>query len=692
MAVNFPSASVGYIAGDNGTLMKTINGGSTWTQVNLPVYLYNSQIRNVNFVDEETGFIALAKKVYKTVDGGQSWSASPQLNTGTLQGTFFLDHNKGFAFGSNESLAKTTDGGNSWIVLSYSPLTELHYSYLGFADQNNGYVIAQDWYYEEAVVRKTTDGGFSWTNLALPSEIEYVSGLEVLGTGNLWIGAGNAFWSPQTGYIARAYHSTDGGLTWSMHILGQTNSNAGGVLDIKFFNQNEGRIVNLNHIYTTHDGGNTWIDHAVGSNVCISCFSPAAWTDQNTGFIAGYSPALIYTTDNGETYEDLISGGTPLFATTYFKDTLHGFVGGSYNENAMIRYTNDGGITWQDAGLALLADEEVSDIIFSDNVTGWAFYEDGALKSTNGGITWAIHPAAAFSLAGKKASVQSSSTYYVAGSNSGYGGIIYKTADQGNTWNKVFDGIFNYDKVSGFQFTDQMTGYMALKPMTAGASGKLLKTVNGGTSWTDLSFGEQSEILGLSFADNLNGMITLSSKKVMYTHNGGATWTSAAMQFPAAVTYVRLFDQHNGVAAVKGQFLYLTSDGGENFETVYQGTTIWPYASSNAFFLDQEHGWASGYQGMIMRYSATWTNTNSPDLTQDELLQPFFNPNPTRGSIYVTAESGGVICIYSLNGTRIITTEINGNTEVSISHLPAGIYMVMLSTAEGVRVQKLVKL
>lgn len=694
-AVDFPSESVGYIAGDNGTLMKTIDGGSTWQQVNLPAYFFNSQIRNVNFIDNEKGFIALGKKVYKTTNGGYSWSASTQLNVGTLQGTYFLDQNNGFAFGSYKSLAKTTDGGNTWNAITYSPMVELHYSYLGFADLNTGYVVAQDWYFEEAVVQKTNNGGLTWTDLYIPDEIQYVSGLCVLSPVEIWIGAGNTFWNPQTGYSAKAYHTTDGGISWTSHNLGPATTNTGGVLDIRFFNRQEGRIVNLDYIYTTHDGGNTWSSNMTGAGACVSCFTPAAWTGEQSVYIAGYTPSLIYTNDCGQTKQDLILGGTPLFWTTYFRDASHGYVGGSYNGNAMIRYTNDAGATWHEADIQILPGQVIYDIVFPNSSTGWACYDDGLLRSVDGGYTWTVHPSAGFSMIYKNASFPASNAYYIAGFKNNLGGKIYKSTDQGNTWTEVFAGVSNYYKDCGFHFTDASTGFMALKPITTEYPGKLMKTTDGGITWNTLDYGDASEITALSFSSNQKGVIALANKKVLYTRDGGNTWTSATTQFPAPITYLRLFDPEKGVAAIKGQYLYHTNDGGITFEEVYHGSVIWPYSSSNAYFTDQNHGWASGFQGMVMRYVANLTSLEENPFAEFTTVGQSLTiyPNPAGSTITIKSDkyshnSTELVNIYTSSGILIMQHPYTSpEMTINISTLASGLYFVVYQ-GEGMKLLK----
>ena len=79
-AIDFPSNSVGYIVGDSTTILKTIDGGITWTEINhsgLMNSSFSHQLVDVDFIDEQTGFVTMLydnEGVYKTIDGGVNWT------------------------------------------------------------------------------------------------------------------------------------------------------------------------------------------------------------------------------------------------------------------------------------------------------------------------------------------------------------------------------------------------------------------------------------------------------------------------------------------------------------------------------------------------------------------------------------------------------------------------------------------
>ena len=67
--VHFPSPDIGYAAGEFGTIIKTIDGGQSWSiMYNIPWQTFNS----IYFTDENTGFVVGNNSmILKTSDGAQ---------------------------------------------------------------------------------------------------------------------------------------------------------------------------------------------------------------------------------------------------------------------------------------------------------------------------------------------------------------------------------------------------------------------------------------------------------------------------------------------------------------------------------------------------------------------------------------------------------------------------------------------
>jgi photosystem II stability/assembly factor-like uncharacterized protein len=90
------SAQVGYIAGSGDTVLKTTNGGATWTNVSGGTAGGDA----LAFLDESTGWTADdAGQVWHTSDGGATWQLQPTPTGVDLSGISFAGPTSGWAVG-----------------------------------------------------------------------------------------------------------------------------------------------------------------------------------------------------------------------------------------------------------------------------------------------------------------------------------------------------------------------------------------------------------------------------------------------------------------------------------------------------------------------------------------------------------------------------------------------------------------
>lgn len=76
--IYFSSGLTGYIVGNNGTVLKTNDAGSSWTLLNFPSAV---NLRSVAFQDDDTGVVVGDNgSIYFTRNGGATWGA---LSSGT---------------------------------------------------------------------------------------------------------------------------------------------------------------------------------------------------------------------------------------------------------------------------------------------------------------------------------------------------------------------------------------------------------------------------------------------------------------------------------------------------------------------------------------------------------------------------------------------------------------------------------
>jgi photosystem II stability/assembly factor-like uncharacterized protein len=77
----------------------------------------SSTIRSVYFVDATTGWaVGQNGIILKTIDGSATWTAQTSGTTQTLNSVYFVSATTGWAVGNDGTLLKTIDGGTNWSV------------------------------------------------------------------------------------------------------------------------------------------------------------------------------------------------------------------------------------------------------------------------------------------------------------------------------------------------------------------------------------------------------------------------------------------------------------------------------------------------------------------------------------------------------------------------------------------------
>src|SRR5262249_16714511 len=99
----------------------------------------------------------------------------------------------------------------------------------------------------------------------------------------------------------------------------------------------------------------------------------------------------------------------------------------------------------------------------------------------------------------------------------GYGGTILRTTDGGASWTPQFSGTTNI--LHGVSFVDANTG------TAVGESGSIVRTTDGGATWTPQFSGTTNILYGVSFVDANTGTAVGGNGTILRTTDGGATWT-----------------------------------------------------------------------------------------------------------------------------------------------------------------------
>lgn len=155
--------NVGYCAGElntnlgpQGMVLKTNNGGTSWTGTPIPIT--ELPIQCIYFTNETTGYV-VTEDVYKTTDSGATWSKVLSPGGGSLvQTIYFLNETTGYACAHNK-LFKTTNAGLNWEKIDLP--AGVRPSSMRFISNTTGFFTTET----NGRIYGTTDGGANWNLL-----------------------------------------------------------------------------------------------------------------------------------------------------------------------------------------------------------------------------------------------------------------------------------------------------------------------------------------------------------------------------------------------------------------------------------------------------------------------------------------------------------------------------------------------
>jgi photosystem II stability/assembly factor-like uncharacterized protein len=143
-----------------------------------------------------------------------------------------------------------------------------------------------------------------------------------------------------------------------------------------------------------------------------------------------------------------------------------------------------------------------------------------------------------------------------------------------------------------------------------GEDGAILRTLDGGSSWTTLDAGTTAHLRAVHFADANVGWIVGDGGIVRRTNDAGATWVSRDAGVKTSLLAVAASGAASAWAVGEGGMVARTTDGGLNWtrQTVGSGRL---YAVT---FISAMAGWVAGQDGRIFSTNdggATWTERTS---------------------------------------------------------------------------------
>ncbi|MBI2416308.1 MAG: T9SS type A sorting domain-containing protein [Ignavibacteriales bacterium] len=497
--------AAGSLAGQQSVIAKSSDGGNTWQRLDWN-FSADDNLTALSFPTAAVGYAGGSKGiVYKTTDTGLTWErcADTSHYRGNITQLHFFTPDSGYLCGSvnnNAVLFKTTDGGAYWQAVN-TPVNNTPNA-MHWDNMNNGILVGA-----ASKIMRTTNGGLNW-QVMTPGSKELYAITRV---------------SPSTFFIAGngvLYKSTDNGSSFVQ------NSPPENVIyySMCFRDSLRGCLSGQNgKIFTTTDGGNSWILKSSISGEDIRC---ARFT--GNGLMLG------------------ASGGSIIKLSSDFSDWA----------NATQDSRTYHAVTVQNGAITIAG-------------------EKGNIRTSNSNVSQWLNTAHTSTLGTFTAVDRKGSSIYA----TGQGGLFFLSTDEGNTWagkQVILSGAAG----SGISFIDANRGFIS------GIDGSIYYTSDKGQSWIKRSIAV-SELYGIKMLNETFGVVIGSEKKIYTTTDFGINWQAFPGTPPAERLHGLCLVNHLlGYVSGENGTVYKTTDGFQSLSIVsdtvgLSGKTIYSVAAIN---------------------------------------------------------------------------------------------------------------
>lgn len=291
---------------------------------------------------------------------------------------------------------------------------------------------------------------------------------------------------------------------------------------------------------------NGWYPLQSGTgNVLKSVF----FVNDNTGFMSGNG--IILKTMNGGTNWLVISTDFS-GSSVYFTSLNSGYIC-----EGTVYKTIDGGISWVDLNQTFLLS-----VNFADQQTGFAVgYNSKIVKTTDAGMNWDLQFVSMYGNKFNSVNFRNVNTGYIAGGKmtAPYSGVIYKTINGGSSWYEVSPTSADIDFRS-IHFPSDAVGY-AVGGYEFGSSGVIYKSTNSGETWVQQGI-VNKDLNSVHFDDALTGYTVGEDGIILKTTNGGAIWNSQVSSSDKTLNTVYFLGNNLGYTAGMAGSVQKTLNGG----------------------------------------------------------------------------------------------------------------------------------
>lgn len=396
----------------------------------------------------------------------------------------------------------------------------------------------------------------------------------------------------------------------------------------------------------------TWYEVATGVNNKLNVIEFAS---SNVGYIGGNDTLLLKSTNGGKTWQEInmvgltvYPGGEDVLDLKFFSEDIGFMIVGAYGATYK---TIDGGLNWTAIASSSNMCYHESFFFFAedDGFIGGSGCFQGEVIHIYDGTNFTGATMNESGLGGASGIVDIDFLNADFGLAASSGGRIYRTTDGGNNWDSIPSGLGPNVPITSVEIINDTLAYAGYDQL--GNSMGLLRTIDAGLTW---AYDNNSATFAYpSFFD-------IIETELNHIYSGGQA----------------SFDSTGIILEHKGAFWGIYSVD----QVIFSMTS---YADSVV--------WGVGDSGYVV------VNTPPASLSFAEIENEFdfsIFPNPTSEVLNIKlADNGQQVLqanIYELSG-RLIKKENNNPTQINVTDLAAGIYLLEVQTHNGSETVRFVK-
>jgi photosystem II stability/assembly factor-like uncharacterized protein len=290
-------------------------------------------------------------------------------------------------------------------------------------------------------------------------------------------------------------------------------------------------------------------------------------------------------------------------------------------------------------------------VAFGDPLNGnWqVFY------TTNGGITWNPADSIPAPLSGEAVFDNS---FFQLGDNiwaASSKGRIFLSHDKGHKWHAATVGTFSLPIVMSIVFFNTLEGLAVFYNINSGLIGYVYRTHDGGLTWTQIPY------TGTFYQSwRIGGLFVVPGSNIVIANGGGSAHYGSAYSSDMGATWIKI-DSTRRYGAIDGN--------GWN--------SLWAGQYSNTLGL-----------GGIAKWDGSFLSIK--ELIVDDNFTEY--PNPATNSLTFETAEKAEIAIFNMKGQvikRLKTKE--SKTDIDISDLVRGVYIIEAMTDKGIVTKKFIK-